>query len=157
MFFVKRLLRWRSSSPHIFMRNTICSSPSITSLVTLLPKPALKRKKLLKLQVFNINHKCCFSLYDMRLLSDMHNTVFVWLCVIVGYAWLPLLKDGRLSSQEFSISVSCTLPGGYLLIKEPTSTKVSTGGHINRFTFLFYLSKCCFSPCVRRTARMWNG
>ncbi|XP_056612154.1 dedicator of cytokinesis protein 10 isoform X2 [Triplophysa dalaica] len=41
----------------------------------------------------------------------------------VGYAWLPLLKDGRLSSQEYSISVSCTLPGGYLLIKEPTSTK----------------------------------
>lgn len=41
----------------------------------------------------------------------------------VGYAWLPLLKDGRLSSQEFSISVSCTLPGGYLFIKEPASTK----------------------------------
>uniref|UniRef100_A0A673IG85 Dedicator of cytokinesis 10 n=1 Tax=Sinocyclocheilus rhinocerous TaxID=307959 RepID=A0A673IG85_9TELE len=36
----------------------------------------------------------------------------------VGYAWLPLLKDGRVSSQDFSIPVSCTLPGGYLHIKE---------------------------------------
>nr|XP_021321972.1 dedicator of cytokinesis protein 10 isoform X2 [Danio rerio] len=41
----------------------------------------------------------------------------------VGYAWLPLLKDGRISSQDFSIPVSCTLPAGYLHIKEPSSTK----------------------------------
>ncbi|KAG1934718.1 dedicator of cytokinesis protein [Pimephales promelas] len=41
----------------------------------------------------------------------------------VGYAWLPLLKDGRISSQDFSIPVSCTLPGGYLLIKDASSTK----------------------------------
>uniref|UniRef100_A0A672HTT0 Dedicator of cytokinesis 10 n=1 Tax=Salarias fasciatus TaxID=181472 RepID=A0A672HTT0_SALFA len=36
----------------------------------------------------------------------------------VGYSWLPLLKEGRLSSQEFNISVSCNLPPGYLAIKE---------------------------------------
>uniref|UniRef100_A0A8C1NXA8 Dedicator of cytokinesis 10 n=1 Tax=Cyprinus carpio TaxID=7962 RepID=A0A8C1NXA8_CYPCA len=41
----------------------------------------------------------------------------------VGYAWLPLLKDGRVSSQDFNIPVSCTLPGGYLHIKESSSTK----------------------------------
>ncbi|XP_066511490.1 dedicator of cytokinesis protein 10-like isoform X2 [Hoplias malabaricus] len=41
----------------------------------------------------------------------------------VGYAWLPLLKEGRVSSQEFSVPVSCTLPSGYLLIKEPSSNK----------------------------------
>ncbi|KAL2096343.1 hypothetical protein ACEWY4_008491 [Coilia grayii] len=41
----------------------------------------------------------------------------------VGYAWLPLLKDGRLSSQEFNVSVSCSLPPGYLAIKEPGSSK----------------------------------
>lgn len=41
----------------------------------------------------------------------------------VGYAWLPLLKDGRITSQDFSIPVSCTLPGGYLLIKDASSTK----------------------------------
>ncbi|XP_077063674.1 dedicator of cytokinesis protein 10 isoform X2 [Siphateles boraxobius] len=41
----------------------------------------------------------------------------------VGYAWLPLLKDGRITSQDFSIPVSCTLPGGYLLIKDTSSTK----------------------------------
>ncbi|XP_076837011.1 dedicator of cytokinesis protein 10 isoform X3 [Brachyhypopomus gauderio] len=41
----------------------------------------------------------------------------------VGYAWLPLLKDGRLASGEFNVPVSCTLPSGYLLIKEPSSNK----------------------------------
>ncbi|KAM9734242.1 dedicator of cytokinesis protein 10 isoform 6-T6 [Menidia menidia] len=41
----------------------------------------------------------------------------------VGYSWLPLLKEGRVSSQEFSISVSCNLPPGYLAIKEASNTK----------------------------------
>ncbi|XP_035010068.1 dedicator of cytokinesis protein 10 isoform X4 [Hippoglossus stenolepis] len=41
----------------------------------------------------------------------------------VGYSWLPLLKEGRLSSQEFSIPVSCNLPPGYLAIKEASNTK----------------------------------
>uniref|UniRef100_A0A672I4B2 Dedicator of cytokinesis 10 n=1 Tax=Salarias fasciatus TaxID=181472 RepID=A0A672I4B2_SALFA len=39
----------------------------------------------------------------------------------VGYSWLPLLKEGRLSSQEFNISVSCNLPPGYLAIKEASN------------------------------------
>uniref|UniRef100_A0AAQ4RS03 Dedicator of cytokinesis 10 n=1 Tax=Gasterosteus aculeatus aculeatus TaxID=481459 RepID=A0AAQ4RS03_GASAC len=42
----------------------------------------------------------------------------------VGFSWLPLLKEGRLSSQEFSVPVSCNLPPGYLSIKEASSTKV---------------------------------
>ncbi|KAK1790469.1 hypothetical protein P4O66_014004 [Electrophorus voltai] len=41
----------------------------------------------------------------------------------VGFAWLPLLKDGRLASGEFNVPVSCNLPSGYLLIKEPSSSK----------------------------------
>uniref|UniRef100_A0A673AVC9 Dedicator of cytokinesis 10 n=1 Tax=Sphaeramia orbicularis TaxID=375764 RepID=A0A673AVC9_9TELE len=41
----------------------------------------------------------------------------------VGYAWLPLLKEGRLSTQEFNIPVSCNLPPGYLGIKEANNTK----------------------------------
>ncbi|XP_068567124.1 dedicator of cytokinesis protein 10 isoform X6 [Cebidichthys violaceus] len=41
----------------------------------------------------------------------------------VGYSWLPLLKEGRLSSQEFSIPISCNLPPGYLAIKEASNTK----------------------------------
>uniref|UniRef100_A0A672I2W0 Dedicator of cytokinesis 10 n=1 Tax=Salarias fasciatus TaxID=181472 RepID=A0A672I2W0_SALFA len=41
----------------------------------------------------------------------------------VGYSWLPLLKEGRLSSQEFNISVSCNLPPGYLAIKEASNAK----------------------------------
>lgn len=51
---------------------------------------------------------------------------FLCSCVplLVGYSWLPLLKEGRLSSQEFSIPVSCNLPPGYLGIKEASNTKV---------------------------------
>uniref|UniRef100_A0A1A8IUK1 Dedicator of cytokinesis 10 n=1 Tax=Nothobranchius kuhntae TaxID=321403 RepID=A0A1A8IUK1_NOTKU len=41
----------------------------------------------------------------------------------VGYSWLPILKEGRVSSQEFNIPVSCNLPPGYLAIKEASSTK----------------------------------
>ncbi|KAJ3589971.1 hypothetical protein NHX12_007928, partial [Muraenolepis orangiensis] len=44
----------------------------------------------------------------------------------VGYSWLPLLREGRLASQEFNIPVACTLPPGYLAIKEPSSTKNSS-------------------------------
>ncbi|CAL8361837.1 unnamed protein product [Merluccius merluccius] len=44
----------------------------------------------------------------------------------VGYSWLPLLREGRLASQEFNIPVSCNLPPGYLAIKEPSSTKNSS-------------------------------
>ncbi|XP_055735377.1 dedicator of cytokinesis protein 10-like isoform X1 [Salvelinus fontinalis] len=41
----------------------------------------------------------------------------------VGYSWLPLLREGRLASQDFNIPVACSLPPGYLLVKEPGSTK----------------------------------
>lgn len=41
----------------------------------------------------------------------------------VGYAWLPLLKEGRLTTQEFNISVSSNLPPGYLGNKDASNTK----------------------------------
>ncbi|XP_028319600.1 dedicator of cytokinesis protein 10 isoform X10 [Gouania willdenowi] len=41
----------------------------------------------------------------------------------VGYSWLPLLREGRVSSHEFNIPVSCNLPPGYLAIKEAGGTK----------------------------------
>ncbi|XP_051965596.1 dedicator of cytokinesis protein 10 isoform X3 [Xyrauchen texanus] len=85
----------------------------------------------------------------------------------VGYAWLPLLKDGRLSSQEFNIPVSCTLPGGYLLTKEPSSNKngsevkwvdggktifkVSTSVLSTVYTQDPHLS-CFFQQCQKREA-----
>ncbi|RVE60178.1 hypothetical protein OJAV_G00178310 [Oryzias javanicus] len=33
---------------------------------------------------------------------------------LVGYAWMPLLKDGRMQSSELQLPVSATLPAGYL-------------------------------------------
>ncbi|KAM4589700.1 dedicator of cytokinesis protein 10 isoform 2-T2 [Fundulus diaphanus] len=41
----------------------------------------------------------------------------------VGYSWLPILKEGRMQSQEFNIPVSCNLPPGYLAIKEASNAK----------------------------------
>uniref|UniRef100_A0A8C5LWK2 Dedicator of cytokinesis 9 n=1 Tax=Leptobrachium leishanense TaxID=445787 RepID=A0A8C5LWK2_9ANUR len=36
----------------------------------------------------------------------------------VGYAWLPLLKDGRVATNEQNIPVSANLPSGYLSFQE---------------------------------------
>uniref|UniRef100_A0A665W9S4 Dedicator of cytokinesis 11 n=1 Tax=Echeneis naucrates TaxID=173247 RepID=A0A665W9S4_ECHNA len=33
---------------------------------------------------------------------------------LVGYSWMPLLKDGRMQSLELQLSVAATLPAGYL-------------------------------------------
>ncbi|XP_034532967.1 dedicator of cytokinesis protein 11 isoform X3 [Notolabrus celidotus] len=34
---------------------------------------------------------------------------------LVGYSWMPLLKDGRMQSAELQLPVAATLPPGYLL------------------------------------------
>nr|XP_015216476.1 PREDICTED: dedicator of cytokinesis protein 10 isoform X3 [Lepisosteus oculatus] len=39
----------------------------------------------------------------------------------VGFAWLPLLKEGRLISQENHIPVASALPPAYLHVKDPGS------------------------------------
>ncbi|KAM6909379.1 dedicator of cytokinesis protein 11 isoform 2-T2 [Xenentodon cancila] len=33
---------------------------------------------------------------------------------LVGYSWIPLLKDGRMQSSELQLPVAATLPAGYL-------------------------------------------
>ena len=64
---------------------------------------------------------CCVWSFPLFGILCFVNIRFLFL---VGYSWLPLLKEGRLSSQEFSIPVSCNLPPGYLAIKEASNTKV---------------------------------
>lgn len=71
--------------------------------------------------------------------------------VAVGYSWLPLLREGRLSSQEFNISVSCNLPPGYLTVKEAGSTKVRRAGpwgsgHFTYITISVAKQLFCLSP-----------
>uniref|UniRef100_A0A8C5JM27 Dedicator of cytokinesis 10 n=1 Tax=Junco hyemalis TaxID=40217 RepID=A0A8C5JM27_JUNHY len=41
----------------------------------------------------------------------------------VGFAWLPLLKDAQLASQEHQVPVASSLPPNYLSLQEPASTK----------------------------------
>ncbi|XP_056411625.1 dedicator of cytokinesis protein 9 isoform X16 [Hyla sarda] len=43
----------------------------------------------------------------------------------VGFAWLPLLKDGRVVTNEQNIPVSANLPVGYLCYQEPGMGKHS--------------------------------
>uniref|UniRef100_A0A3P9AG07 Dedicator of cytokinesis 11 n=1 Tax=Esox lucius TaxID=8010 RepID=A0A3P9AG07_ESOLU len=42
---------------------------------------------------------------------------------LVGYAWAPLLKDGRMQSTELQLPVSATLPAGYLHDKSQDTRK----------------------------------
>lgn len=65
-------------------------------------------------------------LFAQRVNSPCRLRVF-----LVGFSWLPLFKEGRLSSQEFSIPVSCNLPPGYLAIKEASNTKVRSGRRVS--------------------------
>ncbi|KAM9486349.1 dedicator of cytokinesis protein 9 isoform 2-T2 [Clarias gariepinus] len=43
----------------------------------------------------------------------------------VGYAWLPLLKDGRVIMNEQNVSVAANLPAGYLSCQEGNSKHTS--------------------------------
>ncbi|XP_078544670.1 dedicator of cytokinesis protein 11 isoform X1 [Lissotriton helveticus] len=43
----------------------------------------------------------------------------------VGYAWIPLLKDGRIVSSEQQLPVSANLPPGYLSHNDPDSKRVN--------------------------------
>lgn len=43
---------------------------------------------------------------------------------IVGYSWLPLIKDGRVVTNEQQIPVSANLPSGYLSYQEVGVGKV---------------------------------
>ncbi|XP_078419864.1 dedicator of cytokinesis protein 10 isoform X3 [Cetorhinus maximus] len=43
----------------------------------------------------------------------------------VGYAWLPLMRDGRLASHEHSLLVAASLPAGYLGNQNTTPGKAN--------------------------------
>lgn len=47
----------------------------------------------------------------------------------VGYAWLPLLKDGRVIMNESQIPVAANLPAGYLSCQEGASKVQCTTSH----------------------------
>lgn len=101
-----------------------------------------KRKRLWKhqvpvvelLSIVNINdvrsNKDCrisgwilLSSFELQKLNFPKNQIDLFLCA-VGYAWLPLLKDAQLASQEHNVAVASSLPPSYLSLPEPTSGKV---------------------------------
>uniref|UniRef100_A0A672MGI8 Dedicator of cytokinesis 9 n=1 Tax=Sinocyclocheilus grahami TaxID=75366 RepID=A0A672MGI8_SINGR len=52
----------------------------------------------------------------------------------VGYAWLPLLKDGRVIMNEQQVAVAANLPSGYLSYQD-NSSKVRDSININHVFF----------------------
>lgn len=53
--------------------------------------------------------------------SSFSMFLFGLLLPSVGYAWLPLLKDGRVITNENHIPVTTNLPAGYLSCQENAS------------------------------------
>jgi hypothetical protein len=51
---------------------------------------------------------------------------FLWLIIVlaVGFAWVPLLKDGRIITFEQQLPVSANLPPGYLNLNDGESRRV---------------------------------
>lgn len=64
------------------------------------------------------------------------------LLLSVGYAWLPLLKDGRVITNDNHIPVTTSLPAGYLSCQE-NANKVESlpqllGGDGRAFVFVCF-------------------
>uniref|UniRef100_A0A3B4GQ70 Dedicator of cytokinesis protein 11-like n=1 Tax=Pundamilia nyererei TaxID=303518 RepID=A0A3B4GQ70_9CICH len=49
---------------------------------------------------------------------------------LVGYSWMPLLKDGRMQSLEFQLPVAATLPAGYLSNVDPSGFSPEVRTHV---------------------------
>lgn len=47
-------------------------------------------------------------------LSDVLHAISLFPSSLVGYSWMPLLKDGRMQSLDVQLPVAATLPVGYL-------------------------------------------
>lgn len=105
------------------MRSIICSSPSIMSAVIVTARPAPKRET-------SWRHKVTFAvLFSYNGGSHAHFNCSLLLSV--GYAWLPLLKDGRVIMNEHHIPVAANLPAGYLSCQESASKVLSLLQPIN--------------------------
>lgn len=50
----------------------------------------------------------------MFILAYLNRYTSLPLRVLVGYSWMPLLKDGRMQSMELPLPVAANLPAGYL-------------------------------------------
>lgn len=120
--FICAFISSRSSCRPSSMRNTTCSSPSTTSAVTATARPAPKRETWLRHKVKHYSFPLCdVTGSKYQTLTGLSSL----LCLrSVGYAWLPLLKDGRVIMNESQISVAANLPAGYLSCQEGTSKVV---------------------------------
>lgn len=81
------------------------------------------------------------------------NTSYRLLLLSVGYAWLPLLKDGRVITNDNHIPVTTSLPAGYLSCQE-NANKVESlprllGGDDCAFVLGFFFNFTIFSAAFR--------
>nr|XP_021334456.1 dedicator of cytokinesis protein 9 [Danio rerio] len=66
----------------------------------------------------------------------------------VGYAWLPLLKDGRVIMNEQQVSVSANLPSGYLSYQDSSSKVRNALMFVCLFVCVFVCVCCSFVRLV---------
>lgn len=142
----------RSSCQLSSMRSITCSSPSTTSAVTTTARPAPKRETWSRPKVTTLNHTViwisAFDFYTFFFPGSMRQALS-WLSYLlsllsVGYAWLPLLKDGRVIMNENQIPVAANLPAGYLSCQEGAS-KVEFIHKLLKFIFfILYLVQSWF-------------
>lgn len=120
-----------------FMISTIFSSLSTMSAVIATARPAQKREMWLKCKVSPIWISktmillefaiCVFCLsFPCVVVTGLKCDPASWVSsalplLSVGYAWLPLLKDGRVIMNENQIPVAANLPAGYLSCQEGAS------------------------------------
>lgn len=120
--FVLLFLSIRLSCQLSSTRSIICSSPSTMSAVITTAKPAPKRETWLRLKV---THNLAIASFKMSIFDfymHLKHQALSWLSPLsVGYAWLPLLKDGRVILNENHIPVAANLPAGYLSCQESAS------------------------------------
>lgn len=66
----------------------------------------------------------------------------------VGYAWVPLLKDGRIVTLERHLPVSSNLPPGYLGLGDTESRRVGYLKWLKHRENLSFFYSCKFLPCA---------
>lgn len=120
--FVLLFLSIRLSCQLSSTRSIIYSSPSTMSAVIATARPAPKRETWLRLKVTHWATVPLKYLLYIWLLCVLKHQALSWLSPLsVGYAWLPLLKDGRVILNENHVPVAANLPAGYLSCQESAS------------------------------------
>lgn len=98
------LHRLKLSCRSTFMRSITSSSSFITSAASPAARPATRQ------WIPSVSPRGNLCPEPMWWIFYICGLLFA----AVGYSWMPLLKDGRMQSEELQLPVAAALPAGYL-------------------------------------------